>query len=80
MSDEIIQVNREAIKGELSELVRQSVEDVINAFLDHEADVLVNASRYERSDDRNGYRSCHYDRDFLTRKEPSHYLVRQPTV
>ena len=33
MSDEIIQVNREAIKGELSELVRQSVEDVINAFL-----------------------------------------------
>ena len=67
MSDEIIQVNREAIKGELSELVRQSVEDVINAFLDREADVLVNASRYERSDDRNGYRSGHYDRDFLTK-------------
>ncbi|MCR4784503.1 MAG: IS256 family transposase [bacterium] len=67
MSDEIIQVNREAIKGELSKLVRQSVEDVINAFLDHEADVLVNASRYERSDDRNGYRSGHYDRDFLTK-------------
>ncbi len=47
--------------------MRQSVEDVINVFPDHEADVFVNASRHEHSDDRNGYRSGHYDRDFLTK-------------
>ncbi|MCR4784592.1 MAG: hypothetical protein K6A35_08805 [bacterium] len=44
MSDNIIQIDCEVMKGELSELVRQSVEDVINTFLGHEADVLVNAS------------------------------------
>ena len=67
MSDSIIQINYDAIKGELNELVRQSVEDVLNSFLDHEADMLVNASRYERSDDRNGYSSGHYYRNFLTK-------------
>ena len=67
MSDSIIQINYDAIKGELNELVRQSVEDVLNSFLDHEADMLVNVSRYERSDDRNGYRSGHYNRNFLTK-------------
>ena len=67
MSDSIIQINYDAIKGELNELVRQSVEDVLNSFLDHEADMLVNASRYERSNDRNGYRSGHYNRNFLTK-------------
>ena len=66
MSDNIIQLNEAAIKGELKDLVRNSVEETLNALLDHEADELVNAERYERSADRNGYRSGHYDRNFTT--------------
>lgn len=66
MSDNIIQLNEAAIKGELKDLVRNSVEETLNALLDHEADELVNAERYERSGDRKGYRSGHYDRNFTT--------------
>lgn len=39
-------------KGELGNLVRQSVEDTLNALLDAEADRLTNASRYERTEGR----------------------------
>ena len=37
MSEKIIQFNESVMKEELGELVRQSVEDTINAFLDEEA-------------------------------------------
>ena len=66
MSDNIIQLNEAAIKGQLKDLVKNSVEETLNALLDHEADELVNAERYERSGSRNGYRSGHYDRNFTT--------------
>lgn len=66
MSDDIIQLNEAAIKGELKNLVRNSVEETLNALLDHEADELVSAEKYERSGDRKGYRSGHYDRNFTT--------------
>ena len=66
MSDNIIQLNEAAIKGELRDLVKSSVEETLNALLDHEADELINAERYERSGDRKGYRSGHYDRNFTT--------------
>ena len=66
MSDNIIQLNEAAIKGELKDLVKNSVEETLNALLDHEADELVNAERYERFGDRKGYRSDHYDRNFTT--------------
>ena len=66
MSDNIIQLNEAAIKGELRDLVKNSVEETLNALLDHEADELVNAERYERSGGRKGYRSGHYDRNFTT--------------
>jgi putative transposase len=66
MSDNIIQLNESAIKGELKDLVRNSVEETLNALLDHEADELINAEKYERSSDRKGYRSGHYDRNFTT--------------
>ena len=62
MSDNIIQLSEAAIKGELKDLVKNSVEETLNALLDHEADELVNADRYDRSGDRKGYRSGHYDR------------------
>ena len=66
MSDNILQLNEAAIKGELKDLVKSSVEETLNALLEHEADELVNAERYERSGDRKGYRSGHYDRNFTT--------------
>ena len=46
MSDNIIQLNEAAIKGELKELVKNSVEETLNALLDHEADELVKADVY----------------------------------
>lgn len=48
MSDNIIQLNEDLIKHDLKDLVRSSVEETLNALLDHEADELVNASKYER--------------------------------
>ena len=61
MSEKIIQLNEGAIKQELGELVRQSVEDTLNAMLDEEADRLTNATRYERSEDRLDTRAGHYN-------------------
>lgn len=66
MSDNIIQLNQELIHNELKDLVRSSVEETLNALLDHEAEELVNAEKYERSGDRKGYRSGHYSRNFQT--------------
>lgn len=66
MSDNIIQLNQELIHNELKDLVRNSVEETLNALLDHEAEQLVNAEKYERSGERKGYRSSHYNRNFQT--------------
>ena len=66
MSDNIIQVNDEIIHNELRDLVRNTVEDALNAMLDAEADRLVKADRYARDEERQGYRSGHYDRKFTT--------------
>ncbi len=66
MSENIIQLNEAAIKGELKELVKNSVAETLNALLNHEADELVKAERYERTGERQGYRSGHYDRSFTT--------------
>lgn len=67
MSEKIIQLNEDAIKGELGEMVRQSVEDTLNAMLDEEADRLTNARRYERTDGRKDTRAGSYRRQLLTK-------------
>lgn len=64
MFDNIIQVNQDFIHTELKELVKNSVEETLNTMLDAEADKLVNAERYARDEQRQGYRSGHYDRKF----------------
>lgn len=46
--------------------MRNSVEETLNALLDHEAEVLINAKKYERSSHRKGYRSGHFQRNFQT--------------
>jgi len=47
MSNNIIQLNEQLIKSKLKELVRNSVEETLNALLDKEADELLNAEKYE---------------------------------
>ena len=66
MSEKIIHLNEGAIKSELKELVRSSVEETLNELLDQEAQALTNAGRYERTENRQGYRSGHYERELLT--------------
>ncbi len=67
MSEKIIQLNEGAIKQELGQLVRKSVEDTLNALLDAEADRLTNATRYERAEGRQDTRAGHYKRKLLTK-------------
>ena len=66
MSEKIVQLNEEIIKGQLKELVRGSVEETLNEMLEKEAESLTQAARYERSGARQGYRSGHYDRNLTT--------------
>ena len=66
MPNNIVQLNTELIHNELKDLVKNSVEETLNAMLDAEADKLVNAERYARAEERQGYRAGHYDRSFTT--------------
>ena len=66
MSAPIVAVDHEAIKADLSELVRKTVEDALNALLAQEADDLIGAGRYERTAEREAYRAGHYDRGLTT--------------
>ena len=60
MSEKIVQLNEEVIKGQIKELVRGSVEETLNELLEAEAEKLTQAARYERNEQRQGYRSGHY--------------------
>jgi len=66
MSEKIVQLNEEAIKDELKELVRNSVEETLNGLLDQEAAQLTQAGKYERTENRQGYRSGKYTRKLGT--------------
>ncbi len=66
MSEQIVQLNEQVIKTELKELVRQSVQEVLNSLLDAEADRLTNAHKYERTEGRQDTRAGHYTRKLLT--------------
>ena len=62
----IVQLNEEVIKGQIKELVRGSVEETLNELLEAEAEKLTQAARYERNEQRQGYRSGHYNRNLTT--------------
>lgn len=66
MSNNIIQLNEEAVKGEIKDLVRKSVEETLNDMLNQEAEELIGATKYERTEEREGYRSGHYARNLTT--------------
>ena len=50
MSEKIVQLNEEVIKGQIKELVRGSVEETLNELLEKEAESLTQTARYERSE------------------------------
>lgn len=62
----IIQIDEDQIKRRLDNLVRGTVEETINALLDAEAEELVGAKRYERSEGRRGLRAGTYSRRLHT--------------
>ena len=66
MSNPIVSFDEQAVKDELRELVRKTIEETINAMLDEKADQLVGAGPYERTDERAAYRAGHYERGFTT--------------
>lgn len=67
MSDNIIHLNENLLKNQLSELVRGTVKETLNNLLDQEADRLTNASRYERTEARKDTRAGYYKRKLLTK-------------
>lgn len=66
MPGPIVTVDQDAIKSDLRELVRRTVEDTLNGLLEEEADDLVGAGRYERAAGREAYRAGHYERTLTT--------------
>ena len=46
--------------------MRGSVEETLNELLEAEAEKLTQAARYERNEQRQGYRSGHYSRNLTT--------------
>jgi transposase-like protein len=63
----IIQINEEQIKDHLGEMVRGTVEETLNAMLEKEAEQLVCAERYERTEGRKDTRAGHYQRGLETK-------------
>ena len=64
---QVIKIDEEKVYEHLGELVRGSVEDALNAMLDTEADQLLGAKKYERTETRRGSRSGHYQRNLDTK-------------
>ena len=63
----IIQINEEQIKDHLGQMVRGTVEETLNAMLEQEAEQLLCAERYERTEGRKDTRAGHYNRGLETR-------------
>ena len=64
---QVIRIDETELKGHVDRVVRQSVEETLNAMLDAEADALCQAKRYERSPERVDTRAGHYTRKLTTK-------------
>lgn len=64
--EDAIKIDAESVRDQLTELVRGSVEETLNALLDEEADHLCRAKKYERNEDRIDTRAGHYTRNLET--------------
>jgi len=63
----VIRIDETKLRGQLGDLVRESVEETLNALLEAEADELCQAKRYERSSSRVSTRAGHYKRSLHTK-------------
>src|ERR1039457_5579116 len=59
---QVIQIDEARIRDHLGEMVRGTVEEILNALLDAEADRLCGAGRYERTQGRQDTRAGSYER------------------
>lgn len=78
MPEPIVTLNEESLRSDLRELVRRTVEEMLNGLLDEEAGDLVGAERYERTADREAYRAGHYERKLATTS--GEVTVRMPEL
>jgi len=62
----IVEINEKKIQGHLDEMVRSTVEETLNSMLEQEAEQLVGAGKYERTEARQDTRAGHYDRQLDT--------------
>jgi putative transposase len=51
-NNKIIQIDERLVQSKLTEIVKGTVEEILNGLLDAEADRLCNANRYERTEAR----------------------------
>ena len=65
-SDKIIQLNENAVKTHLGQIVRSTVEQTLNEIIDAEADRLCNAEKYQHNEARTDTRAGHYQRKLQT--------------
>ena len=65
--ENLFKINEGEIRNHLSEIVKGTVEDTLNALLDSEADHLCNAERYQRTEARKDTRAGHYQRRLHTK-------------
>lgn len=63
----VITIDDGQLRDHVAEVVRQNVEETLNALLDAEADELCNARKYERKGERVSTRAGHYTRKFHTK-------------
>jgi putative transposase len=63
----IISIDEDVVKSKLSEMVRGTVEETLNAMLDAEAEQLLRAKKYERTEERRDTRAGHYRRSLETK-------------
>src|SRR5262252_3253857 len=64
---QVIQIDEGKIQEHLGEVVRSTVEEMLNAMLDAEADRLCRAERYERTEARKDTRAGSYQRQLQTK-------------
>ena len=63
----VIRIDEGEIRSHLNGLVKTSVEEVLNQYLDQKADLLCGAKRYERIPGRVDTRSGSYNRNLQTK-------------
>jgi transposase-like protein len=64
---DVLRIDEGQLHKNLDEVVRDSVEQTLNALLDAEADRLCNAQRYQRSPERVDTRAGSYTRTLHTK-------------